>query len=78
MRTQKNSKLLKPEIVLKQLEKILKESQEYKKKRKFWDAQAPHVKADYMLLDLIESLTENKNLVKEIRKTFSKIPFWYA
>ena len=75
---QKKSKLLKPEIVLKQLEKILKESQEYKKKRKFWDAQEPHVKADYMLLDLIEFLMEDKKLAKEIKETFSKIPFWYA
>jgi len=63
---------------LRYLEKTLRESQEYEKKDKFWDAEAPHIKADYMLLDLMEVLMENKRLAKKIRETFSKLPFWYA
>jgi len=65
MPVQKNSKSLKPKVVLRYLERILRESQKYEKKGKFWDAEGPHRKADYMLLDLIESLMENKELAKK-------------
>lgn len=78
MKSQKSSKSLKPETILRHLERMLKESQGYKKKGKFWDAERPHVKADYMLLDIIEALMENKKVAGEIRKTFSELPFWYA
>jgi len=78
MKTRKSSKSLKHKTVLRYLEKTLRESREYEKKGKFWNAEEPHIKADYMLLDLIEALMENKSLAKKIRETFSKLPFWYA
>lgn len=78
MKTKEDSKRLKPEIVLKELKKMLKESQEHKNKGEFWDAEGPHLQADLMLLDLIESLVEDKELARHIKEIFSKLPFWYA